>query len=139
MSLKGQRHEIVDPFFIYLNYSIWVSDMHAKTVFNSFLILRRYSLKYKTQRIHIISGVVIPRNIHICGVVIPRIIRIRRVMTTRMRIICGITTLPMRIFLGITTPRIICIHRVSYFSEYLRELKKELKTVLACISGTQME
>jgi hypothetical protein len=70
---------------------------------------------------------------------IPRIIRIRGIMTPRMRIIRGITTPRMRILRGITTPRIIRIRGVSYFSEYLREIKKELKTVLACISGTQME
>ena len=45
VSLKGQCHEIFDPFFIYLNYSIWVPDMHAKTVFNSFLVSWRYLLK----------------------------------------------------------------------------------------------
>ena len=43
--LKGQCHEIFDPYFFHLNYSIWVPDRHAKTVFNSFLISRRYSLK----------------------------------------------------------------------------------------------
>ena len=44
-NLKGQCHEIFDPYFFHLNYSIWVPDRHAKTVFNSFLISQRYSLK----------------------------------------------------------------------------------------------
>ena len=70
---------------------------------------------------------------------IPRIIRIRGIMTPCMRRLRGITTLRTRILRGITTPRIIHIRGVSYFSKYLREIKKELKTVLACLSGTQME
>ena len=70
---------------------------------------------------------------------IPLIIRIRGIMTPRMRIIRGITTPRMLILRGITTPRMTRIRGVSYFSKYLREIKKELKTVLACISGTQME
>ena len=60
-----------------------------------------------------------------------RIIRIRGIMTPRMCILRGITTLRTRILRGITTPRIIHIRGVSYFCEYLREIKKELKTVLA--------
>ena len=60
-------------------------------------------------------------------------------MTPRMRIIRGIMTPRIRIIRGITTPRIVQISKVSYFGKYLREIKKELKTVLACLSGTQME
>ena len=30
--LKGQCHEIFDPYFFHLNYSIWVPDRHSKTV-----------------------------------------------------------------------------------------------------------
>ena len=70
---------------------------------------------------------------------VPRIIRIRGIMTQRMRIIRRIMTPHIRIIRGITTPRLIHIRGVSYFCEYLREIKKELKTVLACLSGAQME
>ena len=60
-------------------------------------------------------------------------------MILRIIRISGIMTPCMRIIRGITTPRIIHIRGVSYFSEYLRDIKKELKTVLVCLSGTQME
>ena len=60
-------------------------------------------------------------------------------MTPRMRIIRGITTPRIHIIRGIMTPHIIRIRGVSSFREYLREIKKELKTDLACLSGTQME
>ena len=70
---------------------------------------------------------------------ISRIIRICGIMTPRMRIIRGITTPRIHIIHGIMTSCILHIRRVSYFSEYLREIKKELKTVLACPSGTQIE
>ena len=70
---------------------------------------------------------------------IPCIIRIRGIMTPLMRIIRGIMTPRIHIIRGITTPHIVRIGGVSYFGEYLREIKKELKTVLACLSGTQME
>ena len=70
---------------------------------------------------------------------IPRIIRICGIMTRRMRIIRGIMTPRICIIRGITTLSIIHIRGVSYLSEYLREIQKELKTVLACLSGTQME
>ena len=37
------------------------------------------------------------------------------------------------------TSRMQIIHKVSYFSDYLCEIEKEFKNVLACLLGTQME
>ena len=79
------------------------------------------------------------RIIRIRGIIAPHMRIIRGIKTLRMRIIRGITTPRIRIIRGITTPRIIHIRGVSYFSKYLREIKKELKTILACLSGTQIE